>query len=490
MVRAVARAADVVDPLDIFAKHTAAVGYSLSDGRAKPYLIESATTDRETGRTSKSRHEQAGAYFRDQSVHGGRSGAWGFDGHGFWIQDWNGNVLYELGLGRQYDVAWAVIGAESFGPELSPEMMTATADDYVVRIHAPTAMPADVYFNKKTYLIDRAVVNPAGVPETVDYSDYQRSGPVTVAMTVTSGDAVSRVTKFLWDAPLPATDFDAPARRSYATFPSTGSSTVPFDDKRDSIVFEATVNGVKGHFVLDTGAAGVFLTPDFASKAHLTPLETTSGTSAGGQFGLASTRIGHLRIGDVDLSDFYAWIGAKGDADGFVGYDVLAQTVCDVDFDKKQLTFVNPAGYAGDPKRGALIVALDNQTPEIQALVNTKRQVFMTLDTGDGSSMTFFRTFVDQNPGIVARGAEARFVGGGGETQSGYIGTLDEIDIGPYKFFGLEADVLGGFGGLASSRLRQGLIGYQMLRRFDLTFDYPDNKVYLEFSKYGNQTKF
>jgi hypothetical protein len=104
--------------------------------------------------------------------------------------------------------------------------------------------------------------------------------------------------------------------------------------------------------------------------------------------------------------------------------------------------------------------------------------------------MTLVRTFVDASPGIVARGAEVRFSDAGGGTQSGYIGTLDEIDIGPYKFFGLEADVLGGFKGLASERTMQGLIGYQMLRRFNLTFDYRDNKVYLDLSKYGSETKF
>jgi hypothetical protein len=168
----------------------------------------------------------------------------------------------------------------------------------------------------------------------------------------------------------------------------------------------------------------------------------------------------------------------------------LAQVICAVDFDKRQLTLSSPAGYSGDPKRGSLIVALDDFTPQIQALVNNNQSVYMMLDTGDSSSMTFVRTFVDQNPGIVARGAEINFVGAGGETQRGYIGTLDEIDIGPYKFFGLEADVLGGFKGLASSRLRQGLIGHQMLRRFNLTFDYRDNKVYLDLSKYGNETRF
>jgi hypothetical protein len=81
-------------------------------------------------------------------------------------------------------------------------------------------------------------------------------------------------------------------------------------------------------------------------------------------------------------------------------------------------------------------------------------------------------------------------VGGGGETQDLLIGTLDELDVGPFKFYGVRADVMGGFQGFAASRLTQGLIGNLMLRRFNMTFDYRDNKLYLELNKYGNTTTF
>jgi len=485
-----ARADGSIDPLDVFAKHATAVGYSLADGRAKPYVLEAAFADKDTGKTSTLRREQAGAYFVVAQTSNSRSSRYGFDGHGFWNQNENGNVTYEIGYERQYDIAWAVIEAEAFGADLAPELVDQSGDDYVIRIHPPNAAPADVYFNKKTYLIDRAVVSPGFAPQRRDYSDYEHHGPATVAMTWSSSDHSAKVTKFQWDAPLPASDFDRPAQRTYATFPASGSVVVPFDDKNDSITFNASINGVQGRFMLDSGADGVFLTPSFAAKAHLTALEQSSGSSIGGTFAISPTRIGRLTIGGVDFSDFYGLIGAKSDIDGFLGYDVLAQVVCDINFDKKQLTLINPASFQGDPHRGSIVFALDTGTPQIQALINQKQNVYMELDTGDSSSMTFARTFVDANPGIVARGAEVRFVGGGGESQSGYIGTLDEIDIGPYKFFGLEADVLGGFKGFASSRLRQGLVGYQMLRRFNLTFDYRDNKVYLELSKYGSETRF
>jgi hypothetical protein len=479
-----------VDPLDIFAEHAAAVGYSLADGRAKPYVLEASVVDTDTGKASTLRRKQAGAYFVVAQTSNSRTGRYGFDGHGFWNQNENGNVTYEIGYERQYDIAWAVIDAEAFGPDLMPEVVDQSGDDYVIRIHPPNAVPADVYFNKKTYLIDRAVVSPALVPQRREYSDYEHHGPTMVAMTWSSNGYSGKVTKFQWDAPMPASDFDRPPQRIYATFPAAGPSVVSFDDKNDSITFAASINGVQGRFELDSGADGVYLTPSFAARAHLTPLDQSSASWVGGTFAISPTRVAHLTVGGVDFSDFYALIGAKADVDGFIGYDILAQVVCDINFDKKQLALINPASYQGDPRRGSIVFALDTGTPQIQALINQKHNVYMELDTGDSSSMTFARTFVDANPGVVARGAEVRFVGGGGESQSGYIGTLDEIDIGPYKFFGLEADVLGGFKGFASSRLRQGLVGYQMLRRFNLTFDYRDNKVYLELSKYGSETRF
>ena len=479
------------DPSDIFAKHTAAVGYSLSDGRAKPYLLETITSYADSKAQTRTVRKQAGAYFFVQSTYNGRSHAYGFDGRSFWSQNSNGNIVQEIGYGRRYSVTWAVIHAEAFGPDVSPQMLADAGNDYVVRINPPSGAPADIYFNKSTYYIDRVVVDPLLENIQEDYSNYKRFGAIAIAMTQTYKDEVTNVSRFVWDAPLPADDFNAPISRHYATFPATGSTAVPFDDRQSSVVFEATLNGVKGRFMLDTGAAGVYLTRAFAAKANLQPLGAATVTGVGGNAETSVTRIDHFAIGGVELQSFYAFIGiANLGADGIVGFDVLDQVVCDVDFDKKQLTISNPATFTAPPGRGALVVALDGQTPQIEALVNNKLQVFMDLDTGDGSSMTFTRTFVDHNPGIVTRAGEARFVGAGGETQSGYIGSLDEIDIGPYKFFGLEADVLGGFSGFAANRETQGLVGYQMLRRFNLTFDYRDNKVYLDLSKYGKSTKF
>jgi predicted aspartyl protease len=478
------------DPLDVFAKHAAAIGYSLADGRAKAYVLEYTTTRSDSDRTTHAVRKQAGAYFRVSSIGNGRTSGYGFDGRAFWSVDENGNVNSDIGLSRQYDVTWAIINAEGYGAGVASELLKETTDAYIIRIHPKSGVPADIFFNKTTYYVERVVVDPLGEQIQEDYVDYRRQGGIAIAMTRTFGTSTSKVTTFKWDAPIPADDVAMPVARTYAVFPLSGSAAISFDDKQDSIIFEASVNGVKGRFVLDTGASNVVFTQAFADKAHLKPLDTSSAQTIGGTAGTATASIDRLRIGDVEFQNFYGTIGAKGGFDGLIGYDVLAQVVCDVDFDKHLLTLSNPATYKDRGTRVAVIVALDGGTPQIPALINGKRTVYMDLDTGDAQSMTFTRTFIDQNPGIVARGREVRFVGAGGESQPGYMGTLDEIDIGPYKFFGLEADVLGGFRGFAAERQTQGLVGYQMLRRFNLTFDYRNNKVYMDHSKYGNETKF
>jgi len=71
-----------------------------------------------------------------------------------------------------------------------------------------------------------------------------------------------------------------------------------------------------------------------------------------------------------------------------------------------------------------------------------------------------------------------------------FAGNLPEIDIGPFKFFGLEADAMLGFAGFSSSKLMQGLVGYQVLRRFNLTFDYRSTKVFMSLNENGSKTHF
>jgi len=488
--------ADAPSPLDIFAKHEAAIGYSLSDGNLKPYVLETQTTWRENGasRLTTTVGKHAGVYYFVTRTQSGVSRSFGFDGRGFWNANINGNVWTDIGYSRQFDVTWAVIEAEAFDSTLKPELEAPTATDDVVRIHPNSGVPADVFFNTQTYYIDKVIVDPGRENDELDYGAYERRGPVTVATSYRNrtGTAATTVTKFLWNAQLVDTDFHRPTQRNYTTFPKSGSTTLTFDTKAyPGIVIAGSVDGVPGKFLIDTGASGIFLSQSFAKKAGI---QTFGSSSVEGVCGRSSQEYAHVQnmnFGGVSLDDITATVNGgevSSNFDGLVGFDLMNQVVFAIDFDKKAVTISNPETFTYAGPGGTMAFGLDGGIPQIQATVDQRLPVYMDLDLGDSSSLTFTQTFLDANPGII-QGLAVHY-NAGGKIGTAHIGNLPEIAFGPADFYGLFADALLCNTGMTQSKLMQGLIGFDTLRRFNLTFDYRSTRVYMNLNEYGNETKF
>lgn len=476
-------------PLVIFADHAAAVGYSLSAGSAKAYIMTLKTTwtDRNGVHTQLTVAKRAGVYSYDASTSDGIGRSSGFDGHGFWRADADGNIAPEIGYRRPFAVTWSVIDSEAFDSTVSPEMRNPVGDSDVVRIHPPSGVPADVFFNRKTHLIDKVIVDPGRENSEETYSDYQRKAGIAVAMSRKSGDANTTVTKFQWDAPLRADEFNRPQQRNYATFPASGFTTLNFDpDKYSGVVVEATINGIKGRFLIDSGASNVVVNPGLARRAGLNTFGSLTVERVCNTESAKFARPDSFKIGDVELKNFTVLVPDKdlgsSNFDGLIGYSVLNQTVFSIDFDKKQITFSNPTNFQTPVSTGYLVIGMDGGTPQIQSTVNAKVPVFMDLDLGaSGISLIFTQRFLDANPGILQ---------GGFSYLRAAVGTLAQFDIGPFQFYGLSAGALICGGGFTQNKLLQGLVGYETLRRFNLTFDYRSNKMYMTLNNYGNETKF
>lgn len=477
--------------LEIFARHEQAIGYSLGDGKSKPYQMETTTTWTSGGgkQTRSTIIKRAGVYFHNESTRNGRTSGFGFDGRVFWQRNYNGNVSIDTAQERAFDVTWAVIRSEAYDATVNPEVIRVTPGEYVVRIQPKDAVPADVYFDRQTYYVKRVDVDPLQDPNSIVYSDFKRFGSVVFATKWTQAGVQTAVDTVLWDAPLTVDDFSAPNQRDYATFPASGSTSLSFDDRIDAVRFDATINGVKGRFLLDSGAALVFINPSFATRAHLKPSDAEVNEGISETVRTRYAKVDDLAIGDMHLTAFEAQIGDKdfaSDFDGLIGYDVLNQVVCAINFDKKTLTFSNPSTFKYSGTGGALIIGLDDGTPIIQAKINEKLPVYMGIDTGAGGSLLFTRIFLDRHPGIVEQAFHGYVTGS--SIQQASLGTLQEIDVGPYQFFGLAALNVLSFGGFASNRQVQGLIGYQVVRRFNVVFDYRSYRMYLELNKYGKET--
>jgi aspartyl protease len=484
-----ARAADSPSALDIFAKHAASVGYSLSAGTEAPYVIarETKWTDKKGDHAYTSLEKRAGAYSYFAITRDGVSETYGFDGHSFWNADVSGNVTTEIGYGRPFDVTASVMESEAYDASVNPQLQPSVGADYVVRINPPSGVPADIFFNQKTYTIDKTIIDPGRETITTEYSNFHQYGPALIAKTRKTGDATTTVTKFEWNAPLQTTDFLRPVQHSYATFPESGSASETFDTRRyPGIVINATINGVPGRFLVDTGSSALFINPTFAKRAQLITYGQGSAETIEGYEGFKFARVPSLKVGGFELRGFAAIVPERDfgahEFDGLIGYSVLDQAVFSIDFDANTITFSNPSTFVPPASAGYIVIGVDGGTPQIRATVNTTVPVFMDLDLGaSGISLIFTKSFLQSNPGIVQ---------GDMRGNGGMMGTLAQIDFGPFQFFGLSAGVLTTDAGFGGEKVLQGLIGYETLRRFNLTFDYQSNKLYFALNKYGKDTRF
>lgn len=259
-------------------------------------------------------------------------------------------------------------------------------------------------------------------------------------------------------------DLHPPAQTAHWDFGPTG--VVPFTSPHHRIIVHATVNGVLGTFLVDSGAAEMFISGNFARRAGLTPIGHSKAYSL---YGTEKTTIGKIStftLGDSTLHDVLVDYGtAEFDtdgADGLLGYGLFGGADIMVDFKNGTLTIRDPAVAASAPSDGGTHVKASFGTG--QAMIP------MTLDKS-----VLFDTVVDTgNPDLVlipdrqiTRHA-LRFYAHDARADCGYIDTLT---VGTLSYDHPRACQMYG-----SDRWL--LVGMDFLKKFDrVDFDYPNGEL-------------
>lgn len=467
--------ADDLSAAQILQNHEQAVGYSMSDGKAKPFIEDWTTTwvDENGGNhASLSELHQAGPLYRETTDYAGGHRAEGFDGSVFWKSSLNDSLTADRGYMRPFDVTMAVIQSEGYDASVSPTLQNVTGNAYVIRIHPPDGAVADVYIDKTTWLVDQFILDPEGGAFREELADYKQFGPVHVAMTRRFNGSTASVTKFVWDAPLTGDDLSAPDQAPYLSFPPSGTATMSFDP-HDGIVIQGSINGVSARFAVDPDDNGISVTPLLAQKAGLIKPNVDARFAFGNPEDFVSMPRADIQFGGMDLKQVHVAIFSNNffdramSYDGFLGLDVLANAVTTVDFDHDTVTFTDPkisqppTGWTGLP------IALDDGYPQTIAFANGDEKVYMQLGLAWQGSLMFWESYLKTHTDVT-------------ENQSAGGGFLKSFKIGPY-----EQDIVAG----ASLRLPpgyslisdgDGMIGYGVLDAFDLILDYPDSMIYLK----------
>lgn len=245
------------------------------------------------------------------------------------------------------------------------------------------------------------------------------------------------------------------------------------------------------NFILDTGSGGISLDSAVVDYYHLvrTPSERMlRGIAMMRKITYVTNKTLHLPNLDIDHLDFHvndyelltSVYGIR--IDGIIGYSFFSRYIVKVDYDKNILEIWSP-GSIRYPRSGITLKPAINGIPVFNASVTDGRSTNSRFyfDSGAGLCLLMSEAF-ERDSSILIKGKKVLLTqaeGIGGKTPM-KLTTVKQIKIGPYKFKRVPAHIFIDEFNVTSYPLLGGLIGNDLLRRFNLTINYMEKEIHLK----------
>ena len=242
-------------------------------------------------------------------------------------------------------------------------------------------------------------------------------------------------------------------------------------------------------FVLDTGATSM-VSNELADALALPQGEKQDGRGAAGKMTLVKSQLASLTVGHetieslpvsvTDLGFLGRAIGAQ--VDGLLGHGFLKHFAMTVDYATNALTLKRPVGgteWALDEREVPFQRAnAEDPLVVVPVFVNEKGPYDSALDTG--ASSTVISLELAAKFGLATERTSQLTAGGGNGTVSRV--RLSSLAVGAARQENLAAaasDFLTQLNAELGSKL-QGILGYDFLRHYRVTLDYPRRALSLE----------
>lgn len=342
-------------------------------------------------------------------------------------------------------------------------------------------------YDAKTFLLRRVVTTDyANTSWTYDYSEYRTKYGLTFARRITYHDAhpenasVMRLTAF---EPVPAAAVHAqiPATHALFALPNGSSVAIPADFTPDGIVVRVTIHGRGLDFELDSGASTIVLDETVERQLGLNVSDVQKG-SFSGDFSIGRALVPDLSVGTlhaanvaIDAVRFERMVGERKVV-GLLGGDFFASQRVLVDFEHHTLSIAPSSNTAPAGAWSKVPIEVDDLVPRTHAKFNNVEGAFV-VDLGADETLLyphFFRRFHPNSTGDVLGKMEG--IAGKGVDYRQY--TFSRFDLGDMAFADVSADVTAGTAFEALDY--DGLLGRNVLDNFNLVFDYPSGRLYMQ----------
>ncbi|MEO7982668.1 MAG: aspartyl protease family protein, partial [Bacteroidota bacterium] len=167
--------------------------------------------------------------------------------------------------------------------------------------------------------------------------------------------------------------------------------------------------------------------------------------------------------------------------DGIIGYSVLSRYIMKLDYDSMKLTFCTK-GTIRYPRGGYLLKPTINQLVAQSLRIRDEETITSRFlyDMGAGVCMLLTRDFMEDS--AVLDKKKKRWVkegeGLGGKIDMELV-VMKEVKLGPYRFRNVPVYIFDDVNNVTSYPYMGGLIGNDILRRFNIILNYARNDIHL-----------
>jgi hypothetical protein len=244
------------------------------------------------------------------------------------------------------------------------------------------------------------------------------------------------------------------------------------------------------NFIIDTGSGGISLDSTTCIRLNIVPMLTDKlimGIGGIRQLRYVNNRsliMGNLKIDSLNfhVSDYDILSSVYGDRiDGIIGYSFFSRYIVKVDYDSSQL-YVYTKGSIKYPKGGYMLKPAIVSLPVQGGVLRDSREVDVRFyfDTGAGLCLLLNSDFMKDstvlNPDKKPLPTQAQGMGGKANMQ---VTVMKEFKLGPYKFRNIPTHIFDDEFNVTSYPYLAGLIGNDVLRRFNIIFNYDKKIFYL-----------
>jgi predicted aspartyl protease len=289
------------------------------------------------------------------------------------------------------------------------------------------------------------------------------------SLTVDDSKWVTNYAKFAPNVPVTGDDLHPPAPSASWTF---GDGTAfPIALTHDRILVDATVNGVKGRFLLDTGADAMVFDDGFADRAHMNVLNSSdTGYMLSGEVKTRLRKVQAITFGNSTLHDAIAFsqhltsqqygYDPRDHFDGLIGFDLFAGAIVRVNVYDSTMAILDPNTDLSSERGLPITVDLSAGSPVVPMVLDKTTPVKAELDTGSPGLLFF-------GPDLVSK-YHFKVLGG--------CTNINTLSIGPIVYAGESACEYG----MSANYM---LVGFDFLKHFDFVFDYPHGRMFMRPNK-------